>query len=77
MRRLVGAFVAAAAIWMILPPLKRIWRMRNIDMSAEAVTARLKLVSELTRLCLLLGTAKLKSPEGRAGKQKRQTRTPR
>jgi hypothetical protein len=34
--------------------------MRKVDMSAEAVTARLKLVSELRRLCLALGTAKIK-----------------
>jgi len=33
--------------------------MREIDMSAEAVTARLKLVSQLRRLCLSLGTAKI------------------
>jgi len=33
--------------------------MRPIDMSAKAVTARLKLVSELRRLCLSLGTAKV------------------
>jgi len=35
--------------------------MRQIDMSAEAVTARLKLVSQLHRLCLSLGTAKIRS----------------
>ena len=35
--------------------------MPKVDMSAEAVTARLKLVSELRDLCLLLGTAKLES----------------
>jgi hypothetical protein len=34
--------------------------MRQIDMSAKAVTARLKLVSELRRLCLALRTAKIK-----------------
>jgi hypothetical protein len=34
--------------------------MRRIDMSAEAVTARLKLVSQLRRLSISLGTAKLK-----------------
>ena len=34
--------------------------MRQIDMSAEAITARLKLVSELRRLCLSLGTAKVR-----------------
>ena len=33
--------------------------MRQIDMSAKAVTARLKLVSELRRLCLSLATAKV------------------
>ena len=33
--------------------------MRHIDMSASAVTARLRLVSELRRLCLSLGTAKI------------------
>jgi hypothetical protein len=36
--------------------------MRHIDMSAAAVTARLRLVSELRRLCLSLGTAKI-NPE--------------
>ncbi len=34
--------------------------MRQIDMSAAAITARLKLVSELRRLCLSLGTAKVR-----------------
>jgi hypothetical protein len=33
--------------------------MRHIDMAASAVTARLRLVSELRRLCLSLGTAKI------------------
>lgn len=33
--------------------------MSQIDMSAAAVTARLKLVSELRRLGLSLGTAKI------------------
>ena len=33
--------------------------MRQIDMSAEAVTARLKLVSQLRRLCLSLRNAKV------------------
>jgi hypothetical protein len=33
----------------------------RIDMSAEAVTARLKLVSELRRLCLSLGTAQIRT----------------
>jgi hypothetical protein len=35
--------------------------MRQIDMSAAAVTARLKLVSQLRRLCLALGTSNAKS----------------
>jgi len=35
--------------------------MRQIDMSAEAVTARLKLVSQLRRLCLSLGKAKIRT----------------
>ena len=40
--------------------------MPKVDMSAEAVTARLKLVSELRDLCLLLGTAKIETePEGK------------
>jgi len=34
--------------------------MRHIDMSREAVTVRLKLVSELRRLCLALQTARIK-----------------
>jgi hypothetical protein len=38
--------------------------MRQIDMSAQAVTARLKLVSQLRRLCLSLGTAKIKPKLG-------------
>jgi hypothetical protein len=46
--------------------------MRSIDMSAEAVTARLKLASELRRLCLKLAAAKIKPREdansGTAGK---------
>lgn len=35
--------------------------MRQIDMSADAVTSRLKLVSQLRRLCLSLGTAKIRT----------------
>ncbi len=35
--------------------------MPPVDMSAKAVTARLKLASELRELCLLLGTAKIVS----------------
>jgi hypothetical protein len=53
--------------------------MRQIDMSAEAVTNRLKLASELRRLCLKLGTAKIK-PRDTAGtannKEKEPKRTP-
>lgn len=33
--------------------------MPQVDMSAQAVTARLKLVSQLRRLCLTLGTARI------------------
>jgi len=50
--------------------------MREIDMSAKAVTARLKLVSQLRRLCLLLGTAKIeprplaRPDEGKKSRQK-------
>jgi hypothetical protein len=33
--------------------------MPQPDMSAAAITARLKLVSQLRRLCLSLGTAKV------------------
>ncbi len=48
--------------------------MRQIDMSAEAVTARLKLVSQLRRLCLSLGTAKIKPyPVGSENKNNIQT----
>lgn len=35
--------------------------MRQVDMSREAVTARLKLVSQLRRLCLALGTATIRA----------------
>jgi hypothetical protein len=46
--------------------------MRPIDMSADAVTARLKLASELRRLCLKLAAAKIKprnnANSGTAGK---------
>ena len=42
--------------------------MREIDMSAEAVTARLKLVSQLRRFCLSLSTAKIESKPA-AGKE--------
>ena len=35
--------------------------MRQIDMSRGAVTARLQLVSQLRRLCLSLGTARIRT----------------
>ena len=35
--------------------------MPPVDMSAKAVTARLRLASDLRDLCLLLGTAKIES----------------
>ena len=45
--------------------------MRQIDMSAEAVTARIKLVSELRRLCLMLGSAMRKqNPENKRSVEK-------
>ena len=37
--------------------------MEQVDMSASAVTARLRLVSELTKLCLSLKTAKIRERE--------------
>lgn len=37
--------------------------MEQIDMSAGAITARLKLISELRRLCLSLQKAKLPAKE--------------
>ena len=51
--------------------------MREIDMSREAVTARLKLVSQLRRLCLSLQTATIK-PQSLAKRQdlKKGQRTP-
>jgi len=45
--------------------------MRQIDMSAKAVTARLKLVSELRRLCLALRTAKIKPQKDRTQNHKK------
>ena len=38
----------------------------KVDMSAEAVTARLRRVSELRRLCLALGKARPVEPGGTA-----------
>lgn len=37
--------------------------MGEVDMSAAAVTARLKLVSELAKLCISLQTAKIKTQQ--------------
>jgi hypothetical protein len=49
--------------------------MRQIDMSRQAVTARLKLVSQLRRLCLSLGTAKIRSqPPVKSSETKNQER---
>ena len=45
--------------------------MRQIDMSAEAVTARLKLASELRRVCLKLATAKIKERDDQEADQKK------
>lgn len=47
--------------------------MRQIDMSAEAVTARLKLVSQLRRLCLSLGTAKVEGASETRQKEEQQS----
>jgi hypothetical protein len=40
--------------------------MRKVDMSSSAVTARLKRVAQLRRLCLSLQKAKLPSEESRS-----------
>jgi hypothetical protein len=50
--------------------------MRLIDMSAEAVTARLKLASELRRLCLKLGAAKISPRENANSGAAREIRKP-
>jgi hypothetical protein len=51
--------------------------MRQIDMSGEAVTARLQLVSQLRRLCLSLGTAKIRTePVLKASDVKNHQRVP-
>jgi hypothetical protein len=56
--------------------------MRQIDMSAEAVSSRLKLVSQLRRLCLSLGTSQIQSKavtryEDAKNKSKQARATPR
>ena len=43
-------------------------RTAEVDMSAEAVTTRLKLVSQLRRLCLSLGKAQLNPEESQQPK---------
>src|ERR1044072_595015 len=43
-------------------------RMKQVDMSAKAVTARLRQVSQLRRLCLSLQKAKLRTTEGHTSK---------
>ena len=50
--------------------------MKQIDMSAQAVTARLKLASELRRLCLLLATAKVKPGSQGSDEGKNNSRQP-
>jgi hypothetical protein len=48
--------------------------MPRVDMSAKAVTARLRLVSDLRDLCLLLGKAQIEQKpnrnQGRSSKRK-------
>lgn len=51
--------------------------MGRVDMSAKAVTARLRLVSDLRDLCLLLGKAQIEQEPGRktrAGSKRKSTR---
>ncbi len=51
--------------------------MRNIDMSAKAVTARLRQISQLRRLALSLQKAKLRPAADQNSTEKRTTeRTP-
>jgi len=45
--------------------------MKQIDMSAEAVTSRLRLASELTRLCLKLAKAKIRPGDAHRTDKKR------
>jgi hypothetical protein len=45
--------------------------MRRVDMSADAVTSRLKLASELRRLCLKLATAKIRPRKAQITKSSR------
>jgi hypothetical protein len=50
--------------------------MRNIDMSAKAVTARLKQISQLRRLALSLQKAKLRPAADKNSKEKRSAEVP-
>ena len=50
--------------------------MKQVDMSARAVTARLKRVAQLRRLCLSLQKAKLPSEEDNAKTREQQSKSP-
>jgi hypothetical protein len=50
--------------------------MKQVDMSAKAVTARLKRVAQLRRLCLSLQKAKLPAKEDIAKKREQETESP-
>jgi hypothetical protein len=50
--------------------------MKEVDMSARAVTARLKRVAQLRRLCLSLQKAKLPAREDIAKKPEQETGSP-
>lgn len=50
--------------------------MKQVDMSARAVTARLKRVAQLRRLCLSLQKAKLPAKEDIAKKREQETESP-
>ena len=52
--------------------------MKQVDMSAKAVTARLKRVSQLRRLCLSLQKAKLPTEEnsGKPSEERRESSQP-
>jgi hypothetical protein len=49
--------------------------MKQVDMSAKAVTARLKRVAQLRRLCLSLQKASLPPEEQRTKTRRRQTKS--
>jgi len=50
--------------------------MKQVDMSARAVTARLKRIAQLRRLCLSLQKAKLPVKETVAERREQQTESP-